>query len=188
MKSNTHKLLRRRYMALVLCFTLAFSSSIVSYANGETSENQTPPPELIIGEGEVWVPGAVDPLLLAPYGTGDSCSHDGYPSNYRYLGAVKGSTKADVQSVSLTTKIISVFVPAPFKYALKIANVLVKVSAEEEIQGEYIKYQYIYDFGPDSNMYWFHTVFEFATLKGVDIGEACYATYSPKKPGDPYQD
>lgn len=46
-----------------------------------------------------------------------------------------------------------------------------------------------YNFGPDPNMYWFHTIYDCATMNGEYVGTACYATYSPRKPtSDRFQD
>ncbi|MEL7655111.1 MAG: hypothetical protein AAGU75_04290, partial [Bacillota bacterium] len=92
----------QRCLAMVLCLSMAFSSSIIFSTAEESTENQTPPtdlnigeaedsagnrtppPELIIGEGEVWVPDAVDPCTVLMRGSDDECRHGGgSPANYR---------------------------------------------------------------------------------------------------------
>lgn len=54
----------QRWLAMVLCLSMAVSSSIIFCSAKESTKNRTPPPELIIGEGEVWVPDAVDPRSI----------------------------------------------------------------------------------------------------------------------------
>lgn len=87
---------------MVLCLSMAVSSSIIFCSAKESTKNRTPPPELIIGEGEVWVPDAIDPRLIQTRGSDDECRHGGgSPDNYRYIGAVRGNTTADVRWVSV---------------------------------------------------------------------------------------
>lgn len=157
-------------------------------ANGESE--LTPPPELIIGEGEVWIPGAIDPNLISLYGEDDECRHHGQPSNYRYIGAVYGNTDLDVLAVNLLEEVITFFVPeSKFAFTLlttieRLATILGLVD-NDKLTGDYMKWQYIYNFGPDPNMYWFHT---FYYTPNYELALGCEATYSPKKPGDPFQD
>lgn len=160
--------------------------NFVTSTNGESE--LTPPPELIIGEGEVWIPGAIDPNLISLYGEDDECRHRGEPSNYRFIGAVQGNTIADAVAVDVFTGIISVFIPAPFGWAFDLISAISSIFPGDKLEGDYVKYQYIYNFGPDPNMYWFHTSFVFKDDNGNHIGGDCYATYSPKKPGDKFQD
>lgn len=156
----------------------------------ESESELVPPPELVIGKGEVWIPGAIDPNLIALCGEDDECKHHGQPSKYRYIGAVRGNTTADAVAVNVFTGIISVFIPKPFGWAFDIASMLsdVGILPGDKLEGDYIKYQYIYNVGPDPNMYWFHYFFSFKDKKGNRIGGDCYATYSPTKPGDKFQD
>ena len=137
-----------------------------NFFNSPDGESElTPPPELIIGEGEVWIPGAIDPNLISLYGEDDECRHHGQPSNYRYLGAVYGSTKLDVAAVSLLELTITFLVPASgIAFSLvtaadNISTILGLVDDSDQLTGDYIKYQYIYNFGLDPNMYWFHTFY-----------------------------
>ena len=58
----------------------------------------------------------------------------------------------------------------------------------DTLQGSYMKWQYIYNVGPDPNMYWFHTFFYATTDRNAKLALGCQATYSPPKPGDQYQD
>lgn len=159
-------------------------------SSGSPSDDRiSPPPELVILEGEEWIPDAVDPFSITLYGSEDECKHGGgKPVNYRYIGAVRGSTSADTRSVNIATGIISLFLPTPFNVALTLIGIASNVMPNDQLEGEYIKHQFVYNVGPDPNMYWFHYHFDFATRNGKPVGETCYATYSPKKPGDPYQD
>lgn len=162
-----------------------------NYATTMDAGELTPPPELVIGEGEEWIPGAVDPRLYMPMGDEDECGHYNGPSNYRYLGAVRGNTTADVEAIKLALDFVLLAVPKPFDTIIDITcDSLIDYELEEgdSVQGDYVKYQYIYNVGPDPNMYWYHTFFAFATVHDQPIGETCYATYSPEKPGDPFQD
>lgn len=186
---------KKMFSALLAVAMLCAMMVPASAAYVDTAENEklTPPPELIIEDGERWIPGAVDPFSVSTYASVDECGHNGHPDNYRYLGAVEGNTKADAQAVDLVAKVVTLGVPKPFKIVIKLTfkaiDVLEKITEGDKLQGNYIKYQYIYDFGPDSNMYWFHTVYEFETEDQVAVGGACYATYSPKKStSDPFQD
>ena len=153
------------------------------------STELTPPPELIIEEGEEWLPNVPDPFI-ATRGMDDDCRHNsGHPQNYRYIGAVKGSTQADTLAVDIVLNIITLALPRLIGDTISIAFANNKVTVGDKLEGEYIKYQYIYDVGPDPNMYWFHYWFSFATRNGEPVGNQCYATYSPKKStSDPYQD
>lgn len=180
----------RRIFALLMCLALFIQACPSSYAVEGQPETLTPPPELIILEGEEWIPGAVDPRLISTYGSDDDCRHNGAtPSNYRYIGAVRGNTTADTVAVNVFTGVISVFVPGAFGITFDIVSAVSDIFSGDKLEGDYIKYQYIYDFGPDSNMYWFHTFFSFATQGGKPVGSQCYATYSPKKStDDPFQD
>ena len=176
-------------ISFILCISMVCSCIIVANAEETEKEALTPPPELIIEEGETWVPDAVDPFSMSPYGDEDDCGQYGGPSNYRFIGAVKGSTQADVKAVHAVEKIIQCYIPKPFDWMFKIVcKVAEKLLPGNKLEGDYMKYQYIYNVGPDPNMYWFHYFFEFATVDGEAVGNACYGTYSPKKPGDHFQD
>lgn len=180
----------KRLLAFLVCVTLCIQVIPSVHATENNSESLTPPPELIILEGEEWIPGAVDPLLTSTYGSDDDCRHNGAsPSNYRYIGAVRGNTTADTVAVSVFTGVISVFVPGAFGVTFDVISALSDIFPGDRLEGDYIKYQYIYNVGPDPNMYWFHTFFSFATVNGEAVGSQCYATYSPKKTtADPFQD
>lgn len=162
----------------------------LSYAAKGFGEELTPPPELVIGEGEEWIPGAIDPFSISTYGEDDECRHHGQPSNYRYIGAVRGHTDVDILAVNLFTGVISLGIG---NLALNIVSLalqtLYSISPGDELEGPYIKYQYIYNNGSlDPNMYWYHTFYQFETQDGDLVGNGCLATYSPEKPGDPFQD
>lgn len=188
--------MKRKLLCLSLALAMLCAVTLpCAAAFFDTAENEklTPPPELIIEEGERWIPDAVDPFSVSTYGSDAECGHNGHPDNYRYLGAVEGNTEADAQAVDLVTKVVTLGVPKPFKIVVKLAfkaiDVLEKITEGDKLQGNYIKYQYIYNFGLDPNMYWFHTVYEFETEDQIEVGNACYATYSPKKStSDPFQD
>ena len=155
------------------------------------NNNKLPPPELVIQEGEEWIPDAVDPFSIVPYGSDDECRHGGaVPSGYRYIGAVCGNTNADVIWVDLFSLGVSSKIPNKISLIISIAGIIADaITVGDKLQGPYIKWQYIYDEGGlDPNMYWYHTVYQFATVNGYPVGDACYATYSPQKPGDPLQD
>ena len=63
-----------------------------------------------------------------------------------------------------------------------------QLKKRDAIGGDYVRYQYIYEIGPDPNMYWEHTFFQMATVNGQEVGSACYATFSPKKEPGQFQD
>lgn len=153
----------------------------------------TPPPELVIEEGEVWVPGSIDPNLISLYGEDDECRHHGQPQNYRYIGAVYGKTTYDDLTVNLVTGALSVVVPSLGIPLLIVTNAdtildLLGIVEDNRLKGSYMKWQYIYNVGPDPNMYWFHTFYYTNTQAGQQIALGCTATYSPPKPGDRFQD
>lgn len=161
-------------------------------ASDAPSTELTPPPELIIEEGEEWLPNVPDPFI-ATRGMDDDCRHNsGHPQNYRYIGAVRGSTTADAQAVNFVTQIVTLGISFPWSLLLDFsfdAMQTYDLEVGDKLQGNYIKYQYIYNAGPDPNMYWDHYWYSFATKNGKPVGNQCYATYSPKKStSDPYQD
>lgn len=175
---------------MLLCTVLVCQQLMLdSFAEEKSTEPQSPPPELIILEGEEWVPDAVDPLSISTYGYDDDCRHNGAsPPKYRYIGAVRGNTQYDVFAVDILKAVISVSVPGT-QIVLDIISALENIFPGDELEGDYYRYQYIYEVGPDPNLYWFHTVYSCATKNGEYVGTACYATYSPKKPvSDPFQD
>lgn len=182
-------MMKKRLFSISLVLALFLSATVPVYATEDKSSELTPPPELIILEGEEWIPNAPDPSLKTR-GVDDDCRHNsGHPANYRYIGAVKGSTSADVKAVNLFLSLITVKLPAQIGVVLDLFTDTVELMPGDELHGEYIKYQYIYNVGPDPNMYWFHSFFQFATKNGKPVGNQCYATYSPKKStSDPYQD
>ena len=155
-----------------------------AYANEDVSKLSPPP-------GLVWVPGAINPNSISLLGEDDECRHHGQPKNYRYIGAVKGNTFIDVMATDLATGGISFFVPSPFGYAfwaVGLFDLVTTVIKGDTLQGSYMKWQYIYNVGPDPNMYWFHTFFYATTDRNAKLALGCQATYSPPKPGDQYQD
>lgn len=161
-----------------------------AYANEDVSK-LSPPPGLVLQKGEVWVPGAINPNSISLLGEDDECKHHGQPKNYRYIGAVKGNTSFDVTAIDILTGTIFFFAPAPFNIALVAASVYdlaTSLTKGDTLQGSYMKWQYIYNVGPDPNMYWFHTFFYATTDRNAKLALGCQATYSPPKPGDQYQD
>lgn len=178
-----------RKISALLAMALFLSVALPVKAAEEPSTELTPPPELIILEGEEWLPNEPDPLIPTR-GMDDDCRHNsGHPKNYRYIGAVKGSTQADTLAVDIVLNIITLGLPRILSDTITIISAGNKVTVGDKLEGEYIKYQYIYNVGPDPNMYWFHYWFSFATRNGEPVGNQCYATYSPKKDAsDPYQD
>jgi len=190
MRKIEKKFCMKRLISVALLISTISALILNTYAvSNEEISAISPPPELIILDGEEWIPDAVDPFAITMYGSEDECKHGGgKPENYRYIGAVRGSTSADTIAVNLFTDIISLFLPKPFNIALTFIGFAENIVPNDQLEGEYIKHQFIYNFGPDPNMYWYHYHFEFATKNGKPVGDACYATYSPKKPGDPYQD
>lgn len=185
----------KRVISLLLCVIfLGQSMLLTSFAETSSVSALSPPPELIILEGEEWIPDAVDPSTISTYGVDDDCRHNGaVPKNYRYIGAVRGNTSADVHATNAFTGVVGLLVGGPFGKLLSIFSVASEIISiifpGDKLEGNYIKYQYIYNFGPDPNMYWFHTFYSFATKNGEPVGSTCEATYSPKKsPSDFFQD
>lgn len=179
----------RRFLSMALCISMALSSSVIFCSAADNSESLTPPPELIILEGEEWIPDAVDPLLMTTYGSDDDCRHNGAsPANYRYIGAVRGSTQADILAVDGLVLTISLLLPQPYGSILSVVSYIANLLPSDELEGEYIRHQYMYNVGPDPNMYWFHTYYAFATQNGKPVGSACHATFSPKQVQGPFQD
>lgn len=187
--TRQHKLLLKPFLAITLCISMFMSIVPLSYAAKGFGEELTPPPELIIGEGEEWIPGAIDPFSISTYGEDDECKHHGRPVNYRYIGAVRGNTVVDAIAVDIVSSLVTLWIPSPYNLPLDIYFLVEgALSAGDQIYADYIKYQYIYNSSPDPNMYWHHTFFDFSAPDDAYFGGDCYATYSPPKPGDPYQD
>lgn len=126
----------KRVLTIALIISLLATSLIVSNAADVSGGTQEPPPELIILEGEEWIP--------EPFNT----------------------------IISLASKAFVIFDLLP----------------SDKLEGDYVRYQYIYEIGPDPNMYWEHTFFQMATVNGQEVGSACYATFSPKKEPGQFQD
>lgn len=134
----------KKIVCMLLCIALMCQQLVfVSFAEVNTTDSLSPPPELIILEGEEWVPNAVDPLSISVHGYDDDCRHNGAsPSNYRYIGAVRGSTELDVLAVDILTKVISVCVPES-AIAFDILSAIQKIFPGDRLEGDYYKYQYI---------------------------------------------
>lgn len=183
-------MLKKRFLSLFLASALFLSATVAAYAVEDNSTKLEPPPELIILDGEEWIPNAPEPSLRT-CGVDDDCRHNsGHPANYRYIGAVKGNTTADVKWVDGVVFGVGLALPTPFGTVLSVAvNLSKEIFPGDKLEGNYIRYQYVYNVGPDPNMYWFHTFYTFATVTGDPAGSQCHATYSPKKStSDPYQD
>lgn len=179
----------KKMISLLVSLAMICSLIPAVYAEGDNYDTGTPPPDLIILEGETWIPDAVDPRTIAPHGGDDECRHGLYPpEDYVFIGAVRGNTTADTTAVDMFTGVIGLFVPA-FGVAIAVVGIIEDIFPGDKLEGDYIKLQYKHYFGPDPNLYWFHTHFDFATQRGVPVGPACYATFSPKKStNNPFQD
>lgn len=181
----------KRVLTIALIISLLATSLIVSNAADVSGGTQEPPPELIILEGEEWIPDAVDPFLISPHGDEDECGHYGHPPKYRYIGAVKGRTYMDDIIVDTVAEIVTGWIPEPFNTIISLASkafVIFDLLPSDKLEGDYVRYQYIYEIGSDPNMYWEHTFFQMATVNGQEVGSACYATFSPKKEPGQFQD
>ena len=112
-----------RKISALLAMALFLSVALPVKAAEEPSTELTPPPELIILEGEEWLPNEPDPLIPTR-GMDDDCRHNsGHPKNYRYIGAVKGSTQADTLAVDLFLNVITLGLPVILSDNITTSNI-----------------------------------------------------------------
>ncbi len=171
-------------------FSVAASTTPSTYNASDTcSDDLTPPPGLIIGPGEEWIPGAIDPLLISPFGADDECGHYNVaPEGYIYIGTVKGSDKMLVTLINTATGLLTLKLGSHVSFLICTAtDTLLNLAIGDKIDADYYKAQYSTSYG-DTNLYWFHYLYTFYDNDGVGIANECYRTFSPKQEKGPFQD